>query len=456
MHEIDDYKKVFAEKRSQILEEFYTFLRFKSIATDPNCKEEVIRCADWLADYLRKAHLNVEKWETENAPVIFASNLSAGSDKETLLIYCHYDVQPIDPLDEWKSHPFEPEMRDGEIFARGACDNKGQCFYTILAIKTLLKTLGQLPVNLKFLIEGEEESGSLGLSKLLPEKKEILKADHILIVDSGLEDPQTPAVTLGARGIVCMQVSVQEANFDLHSGLAGGIAYNPNRALSEMLAALHDTNGSVSIPGFYDEMIEISPYEKKELSFDFDVGKFHSMFGFEPTGMEKGITATEAGRVRPTLEINGMWGGYTGPGFKTVIPAKAFAKLSCRLVPNQTPDRIAALVSDFLIKNTPAGFKTDVYLFEGSGRGFRTNPHSRIAQIMSESYSQVFQSTCQKILIGGSIPVAAELAEILKADMVLVGLSLADDHVHAPNEHFGVDRLEKGFLTICRAIELFA
>lgn len=454
--DLTTYKEIFDKQRDQILSDYYTFLRFKSIATDPAYKEDVFKCADWLMHYLQDSHLQVEKWETENAPVIFAQDLRAGPHKETLLLYCHYDVQPVDPLDEWESPPFEPTLREGEVYARGACDNKGQCFYTMLAIKTLLNKLGQLPINLKFIIEGEEESGSIGLSKLLEEKKEDFKADHLLIVDSGLENPDTPAITLGARGVVCMQVSIQEANFDLHSGMAGGIAYNPNRALSELLSSLHDANGSVSIPGFYDEVAEILPQEKKELNFDFDVGSFHTMFGFEPSGMEKEVPPQEACWLRPTLEINGMWGGYIGPGFKTVIPAKAYAKLSCRLVPHQTPERIAALVSDFLIKNTPAGLTTEVDVLEGSGRGFRTNPNAKIAQIASESYSQVFQKPCHKILIGGTIPIAVELSETAKADMVLVGLALADDRIHAPNEHFGLDRIEKGFLTICRTLELFA
>lgn len=455
MLDINKLKELFSQQKEEVFQDFFTFLRFKSIATDPDYRDEVEECANWLVDYLSSAGLQIEKWATEKAPVIFASDLRAGPEKETLLLYCHYDVQPVDPLEEWLSPPFEPSVREGEIFARGAVDNKGQCFYTILAIKTLLKELGHLPINLKFVIEGEEESGSLGLCQLLGEKKDQLKADYLLIVDSGFEKIDEPAITLGARGIVCMQVTVQEAQYDLHSGMVGGIAYNPNRALCEMLAKLHDERGGVAVSGFYDEMVEIPPHEKKELSFAFDPGHFFSLFGFEPNGMEQDLTPVEANWLRPTLEINGIWGGYTGPGFKTVIPAVAHAKISCRLVPHQTPERIAALVRDFLLNHTPQGLKTEVTILPGNGRGFRTNPNSRIAQLMAESYTQVFQKPCQKILIGGSIPIAVELAETACAEMVLVGLGLHGDRIHAPNEHFGIDRFENGYLTICRALELF-
>jgi acetylornithine deacetylase/succinyl-diaminopimelate desuccinylase-like protein len=450
------FKERFDLEKETIFRDYFTFLRFASIATDPAYKKEVLSCADWLCDYLQSCGLKVELWKTENAPVIFAYDLKAGPGKETLLLYCHYDVQPVDPLDEWITPPFEPTIRDGEVYARGASDNKGQCFYTITAIKSLLKELGRLPVNLKFIIEGEEESGSLSLAKLLQEKKEFLKADYLLIVDSGFESPHQPAITLGARGLVCLEATLQEANFDLHSGMTGGLAYNPNRALSEILSKLHDENGRVTIPGFYDAVEEITPEEKKEISFEFDRDRFQKMFGFMPSGMEKSVAPNEACWLRPTLEINGMWGGYTGSGFKTVIPAKSFAKLSCRLVPHQIPDEIATLVTDFLMKNTPRGLKMHVERLPGNGRGFRTNPHSRIAKLMTMSYSQIYQKPCKKILIGGSIPISVELCESAQAEMVLVGVGLPDDHIHAPNEHFGLDRFEKGYLTICRTIELFA
>lgn len=449
-------KTLFDQQKKEIFEDYFTFLRFKSIATDPEFKEEVNACADWLQTYLQNFGLNVEKWETGNAPVIFAQDLRAGPKKETLLLYCHYDVQPVDPLDEWLSPPFEPTMRDGTVYARGAVDNKGQCFYTIAAIRTVLKQLGSLPVNLKFVIEGEEESGSEGLSQLLYRKKEQLKADHLLIVDSGTEAPDTPAISLGARGLVCFNLKLTESLFDMHSGVVGGIARNPNRALCQLLSKLHDSTGRVTIPGFYDDVVEMPPNERNELDFSFDPTNFHSIYGFEPTGMEEGISAKEACWLRPTLEINGIGGGYSGPGFKTVIPKEANAKISCRLVPRQDPGTITRLVHDYLMNHKPRGLKLEIEAMAGGGRAFRTSASSKIANILAKSYSEVFGKTCKKILIGGSIPIGAELAKVSEADLLLVGVGLPTDRIHAPNEHFSLDRFEKGFLTICRALALFA
>ena len=264
MHEIEAFKKQFEKDKKEIFHDYFTFLRFPSVATDPSFQNEVKKCAGWLSDYLKKCGLDVEAWQTtRTAPVLFASNLEAGPGKETLLIYCHYDVQPVDPLDQWTSPPFEPTIRDNDVFARGAQDNKGQCFYTITAIKTLLQMRKKLPVNLKFIIEGEEESGSVALSSLLEEKKEKLQADYLLIVDSGIEDKGRPAITLGARGIVSFEVMVEEGRFDLHSGMVGGIAYNPNRALIEMLAKLRKSDGSIAIERFYEDIVEISPRSGK-------------------------------------------------------------------------------------------------------------------------------------------------------------------------------------------------
>lgn len=253
-----------------------------------------------------------------------------------------------------------------------------------------------------------------------------------------------------------MGVTLKEADYDLHSGMVGGVAYNPNRALAELLCTFHDKNGKVTIPGFYDEILPISIQERKELSFDFNENRFKTLFGFKPTRIEQGTTPQEAIWLRPTLEINGMWGGYTGPGFKTVIPARAHAKISCRLVPNQKPEKIVALVKEHILKNSPAGMQTDVEIYQGSGKAFRTNPHSPLVKLMAQSYADVFQKPCQKILMGGSIPVAVDLCETAEAEMVLIGLGFPDDRIHSPNERFGIGRLEKGFLTICHAIELFA
>ncbi|NGX53508.1 MAG: Succinyl-diaminopimelate desuccinylase [Chlamydiae bacterium] len=454
MLSVEQLKEIFQREKEEILEDFFTFLRFKSIATDPAYKNEVVGCADWIKEYLEKIGLTAEKWETEGSPVIFASDLRAGPEKETLLLYGHYDVQPVDPIELWTHPPFEPTLVDGDIYARGASDNKGQSFYTIRAIKTLLEELGQLPINLKILIEGEEESGSAHLPALLEEKSERLQADHTLIVDMGFYEKDQPAIILSARGLVAMTITLTGSKFDLHSGMHGGLAYNPNRALVELLASFHDDSGTVTIPGFYDEVAMITPSEKSELDFDFDVGKFESQFGAKATGMERGVDPFEATCLRPTLEINGIAGGYAGNGFKTVIPAKATAKISCRLVPDQHPNTIAALVETHIRSRIPDGITVTIDLEPGRGAPFRYSPHSRIAEVMTACYSQIFQKPCRRYLSGGSIPITPELAKHVKGDIVLVGVALPDDKIHAPDEHFGLDRLEQGYLILCRSIEL--
>lgn len=448
-------KEYLENNKEKILNDYFTFLRFESIATDPQYSKQTLACADWLQKELEESGLAVERWSTgEGAPVLFAEK-ELSDQRETLLLYCHYDVQPVDPIDQWTTPPFEPQIRDGYVYARGASDNKGQCFYTLTAIRAFLEHYKKLPINLKFIIEGEEESGSGALSKLLEIKQEQLQADHLLVIDSGIEEAGMPMLTLGARGIVAFSLTLQEAKSDLHSGMVGGIAYNPNRALAELLAKLHDSSGSVAVPGFYDEVAEILPNEREELSFDFDEVAFEHLYGFKPSGMERNLSPVEANWLRPTLEINGISGGYSGEGFKTVIPAIAKAKLSCRLVPVQTPDRIASLVVDFLHHHVPAGMKLTVEVMPGNGPGFRESGKTRIVEMVAQSYSDVFQKSCKKILIGGSVPITSELKAVAKADTVLIGTALPDDHIHAPDERFSIESFEKGFLTIYRLLELF-
>lgn len=452
---LESAKEYFTHNREKILEDYFTFLRFPSVATDVAYKKDVQQCASWLASYLKEMGLFVEEWESGGgSPILFAEK-ELSENRETLLLYCHYDVQPVDPIEEWVSPPFEPQIRDSYVYARGASDNKGQCFYTITAIRAFLDHYKKLPLNLKLIIEGEEESGSRSLLALLEEKKEKLQADHLLIVDSGIDEIHTPMITLGARGIVTFSLTLQEAKHDLHSGMAGGLAYNPNRALCEMLSKLHDSDGTVTVPGFYDEVVEMMPKEREELSFDFDTVAFEHHYGFNPVGMEAGLSPLEANWLRPTLEINGISGGYTGEGFKTVIPAKAHAKISCRLVPFQNPERIASLVVEHLQNLAPHHLQLHVEIHPGQGRGFRESHRTRIVELASKSYSDVFQRDCKKILIGGSVPITAELKEVAKADTALVGVALPDDCIHAPNERFSLECFEKGFLTIYRLLELF-
>jgi acetylornithine deacetylase/succinyl-diaminopimelate desuccinylase-like protein len=454
MSNLGSLREHFKFEEKQALKDYFTFLGFQSISSEPSYKGHVEACAAWLMQYLQKMGFDTQLWPTSGHPVIFASNLKAGPEKPTLLIYNHYDVQPVDPLNEWLSPPFEPTVKEGQVYARGAQDNKGQCFYTLLALKALLGRDKELPVNIKLCIEGEEECGSQGLSKILSQKKKELKADYLAIVDVGLHEPTVPAVTLGVRGIVTMDVEVQGTNTDLHSGSHGGLAYNPIHALIEILAKTHNQEGQVAIPGFYDDVVTVSSKERSQLALEFDEKKYISIFGAPPTGGEKAYSPSERAWLRPTLEVNGIHGGYSGAGFKTVIPAKASAKVSCRLVPNQEPQKIAKLVAQFIESQAPKGIQVKVHIHPGGGKAVRANPQSEIVQAFAKAYSEVFQAPCEFIFEGGSIPVVTELAQASGSEVVLVGLGLADDKIHAPNEHFGLDRIEKGFLVIARTLEL--
>lgn len=449
-HSLKDF---FHKHREAIIQDFLDFLRFKSISTDPAYTSEVLACAEWLKKYLQKIGFDVQLWPTGGHPTIFASNLNAGPDKPTLLIYNHYDVQPVDPLELWSSPPFEPVIRNGQVFARGAQDNKGQCFYTIQALKALMERDGKLPINVKLCIEGEEETGSTGLARILPEKKNELKADYLAIVDLGIREANVPALTLGIRGLVTMDLTVQGTQTDLHSGSHGGLAYNPIHAIVELLSKLRDSSGKVAIPGFYNDVLPINEQEKSQLSLSFDAKQYDTMFGAKPTGGEKAYSHRERNWLRPTLEINGISGGYSGAGFKTVIPAKAHAKISCRLVPNQDPKKIASLVATFLKENAPEGVTVDVHVHSGGGKSVRAHASSKVVQAFAKSYKEVFGLPCEFIFEGASIPIVPELSSVSHSEVVLLGLGLADDQIHAPNEHFGLDRIENGFLIMARAIE---
>lgn len=445
--ELPKLKKWFKDNHEAIFHDFFQFLEFKSVGTDPIYDNDTKQCAEWLANYLKEIGLETEIWPTSVQPVIFAKHCEAGKDRPTILIYHHYDVQPVDPLDLWNTDPFTPTIRDGKVFARGAQDNKGQCFYSVTAMKALFELCKSLNFNLKVFIEGEEESGSRGTREVFKTKKKELKSDYLLVVDSGLPGPGVPAITLGTRGIITLEVVCRSANGDMHSGSFGGIAYNPNRALATALASLWDAEGKVAIPHFYDDVEDLSPEELEIFDLDFDEKRLKEEFGLKVFCPEPGYTIGQSATIRPTVEINGMSGGYAGEGFKTVLPATANAKISCRLVPHQDPDKICANLKKHLMKHMPKGLEVEITFDQGT-EAFRSRHDSLIAKLVAKAYEEVLGEPCKHILIGGSIPITVELARLSQADTVLMGYGLDSDQIHAPNEHFDLKRFEQGFLTM--------
>lgn len=439
------------------VDEFLEFLKIPSVSSEPSYRDEVLKCSRWVSNFLLNAGLDVEYWESPfGYPVVFASWLKAGADKPTVLIYNHYDVQPVDPLEKWTSAPFEPRVSGENIFARGAQDNKGQCYYVMAAVRFMLEKYGELPVNLKLVIEGEEETGSVAISKLLEVKAEKLKADHLFVVDVGFEKKDEPAITLGLRGNIALSLEATGSKTDLHSGMFGGIAYNPNRALVELLASAYDKRtGKIAIPGFYEDVVSPDQEFLSALDFSLDIKTLEREQGIRPGGGELGAAPLESNWLNPTLEICGIGGGYTGPGFKTVIPATSVAKVSCRLVPNQDPEKITELVANYFREKTPEGIKLIVTTRKG-GPAVRTSVKSKVVQAAAKAFAEVNNKECKFILCGASIPVVADLAKVSGSEVVLIGYGLPDDLIHAPNENFSIDRLAKGFATIGRMLEILA
>ncbi len=450
---IGDFKSWYEKNREEIMRDFFTFLSFPSVSTDPKFAGETRKTAEWLNAYLNKMGMKSSVVDTVGHPVVFATHLAAGKDRPTLLIYQHYDVQPVDPLELWQSDPFKPAVRGGQVFARGAQDNKGQCFYSITAIRSFLELAKKSNVNLKVFIEGEEESGSKGTSDLLSKKTLDLSADQLLVIDFGLHRQGAPAITLGMRGLVGLTVTFNNSRIDLHSGSHGGIVMNPNRALVSTLNLLWDKKGKIQVPGFYDQVHAPSKSELSKLDLTFDPDDYKKKFGVRSYGMENGFSALESNWLRPTLEINGVRGGYSGPGVKTVIPAKAEAKITCRLVGDQDPDLIAKSVVEFIRANAPQGIEVESEIYPGS-KAFWSSPDSHAINSVAQALGEVFSANCNYQLSGASVPIVRELVEASSAQAVLFGMGLEDDNIHAPNEHFGLDRFEKGFLTVGRILSL--
>ncbi len=447
-----DYAAWFEEKRAQIRADFFEFLTFESISTDSAYTEDVIQCSEWLSQKLYQYGFSTETWQTSGHPIVFGTLMQAGPAHPTLLIYLHYDVQPVDPIDEWESPPFDPIEKNGVVYARGAIDNKGQAAYTLAALRAFAECGAKEKLNIKVVIEGEEEIGSPTLFSLFEEKKEELSADYGLIVDVDIPSVDQPAITIGTRGIATLNVHMKTAESDLHSGSFGGIAVNPNHIASRLIASFWNDKGSVAIPGFYDGVQELTEEEKKSLTISTSQAKQIRELGIRATVKEEGYALHETGSIRPTLEVNGLHGGYAGEGCKTVIPKASEIKLSMRLVPGQDGTQLIEKVKKFILKRVPKGVEV-TFSHAHAAPAFRAPIDMPFGKIVREAYEDVLDKPCGTILCGGTIPVTTPLAKMVNGSLILMGYALLDDGMHAPNEHFSLDRFYYGFLTMTRIFD---
>jgi acetylornithine deacetylase/succinyl-diaminopimelate desuccinylase-like protein len=448
MSHLQALNSYFETKREEHLNELKQFLRIPSVSALSNHKSDMQTAAEWLADSLTKAGLeNVSIDETKGHPVVYADWLHA-EGKPTILVYGHYDVQPVDPLNLWESEPFDPQVRDNKLYARGASDDKGQVYMHVKAIEALFKTEGSLPVNVKFCIEGEEEIGSPNLPEYVLANTEKLSADIIVISDTGMQGPGKPAVCYGLRGLAGVQIEVKGAKSDLHSGLYGGGVQNSIHALVEVLDSFRDAEGTIQVDGFYDNVLPVTEEERAAYAaLEFDEVALKKELGVEELFGEKGYTHLERTWVRPTLEINGVFGGFSGEGIKTVLPAEAGAKITCRLVPNQDPDEIVAKLKAHIEKYKPIGVSVEVTEFD-KGKPFITPFDHPAIQAAGRSYEKVYNVPTSYVRGGGSIPIVAAFDEILGLPVVLMGFGLASENFHAPNEHFHLENFDQGLRVI--------
>lgn len=440
-------KDLIEKNRDQYLSELFELLRIPSVSADSRHKEDVRKAANYVLQKLEEAGAgHTEIVETKGHPIVFGEKIIDPA-KPTVLVYGHYDVQPQDPLDLWNTPPFEPTVRDGKIYARGACDDKGQFYMHIKAFEIMMKH-DLMRCNIKFMIEGEEEVGSDNLGTFVKANKAKLKSDVILISDTSLISLDQPSITAGLRGLSYMEVVVTGPNRDLHSGVYGGAVANPVNVLSKMIASLHDENGRVTIPGFYDKVAELSASDREVLNkAPFNLDAYKKELGIEEVKGEEGYTTLERTGIRPTLDVNGIWGGYTGEGAKTVLPSKASAKISMRLVPNQSHPEITELFTRHFISIAPKSVRVKVTAFHG-GEPAMTPTDSRAFRAASAAFEEVWGKTPIPTRDGGSIPIVALFKKELNLDTVLMGFGLDTDALHSPNEHYGIRNFFIGIETI--------
>jgi acetylornithine deacetylase/succinyl-diaminopimelate desuccinylase-like protein len=435
------------QHKERFLEELLALLRIPSVSARSEHKPDMVRCAEAVKEHLLKAGLDkADLFETPGHPVVYGEKI-IDANKPTVLVYGHYDVQPPDPLALWHSGPFEPVIKDGKIFARGACDDKGQFFMHVKALETLVQT-NTLPVNIKFIIEGEEEIGSKNLEHFLEDHKELLKADVVLISDTSMLSMENPSIDTGVRGLTYIEVEVTGANRDLHSGVYGGAVANPITILAHMITSLHDENNHITIPGFYNDVVEATPEERAAMAkAPYDEEEYKKDLGVQALWGEKGYTTNERTGIRPTLEINGIWGGYTGEGAKTVLPAKAFAKISCRLVPNQKSAKMEKVLIDHILSIAPDCVTATATPHHG-GDPYLTPIDSIEYKAAAKAIEASFGKSPIPVRGGGSIPITALFESVLHCKTVFLGFGLDSDNLHSPNEKFDLFNFYKGIETI--------
>lgn len=441
------WKEYQEQHKDRFLNELLELLRIPSISAKSEHKSDMIQCAEAIQKRLLEAGVDkAEIYPTDGHPVVYAEKMIDPS-KPTVLVYGHYDVQPAEPLELWHHGPFDPTIVDGKIFARGSCDDKGQVYMHVKAFEIMAQT-GSLSCNVKFCIEGEEEVGSPNLGKFVASNKELLKADCVLISDSAMISLDTPSIDIGVRGLSYIEVEVTGPNRDLHSGVYGGAVANPITMLAKMIASLHDEHNHITIPGFYDDVLVATEAERELMAkAPFDAAEYAKDLGVNELWGEKGYSTNERTGIRPTIEVNGIWGGYTGEGAKTVLPSKAFAKISARLVPNQESSKITELLKAHLTKIAPAGVSVKVEFHHG-GQPYITPIDSKAYQAASKAMETTFGKTPIPVRGGGSIPICALFEKELGIKIVFMGFGLDSDNLHSPNEKYDIANYYKGIETI--------
>jgi len=442
---VDQVIRHINEQRDRYVEELFEFLRMPSVSAVPDHKEDVVRAAEFLVEQFRSLGFRSELEETAGHPVVYAES-EVQADAPTLLVYGHYDVQPPDPLEEWRHPPFEPTVEGENVVARGATDDKGQLFTHVKSAEAFVKTDGRVPVNLKYVIEGEEELGSVNLGAYLDERQDGLAADYAVVSDTSQFAKGIPAITYGLKGLAYLQINLRGSSHDLHSGSFGGTVANPGNVLAQVIAKLRDETGKVTIPGFYDDVVPLEDWEREELAkLGFDEEEYRASIASPELAGESGYTALERRWARPTLDVNGLWGGYAGEGAKTIIPATAGAKISMRLVPDQDPDRIAARFREYVTEICPASVELEIETMAGA-RASLTPTDSPGMRAARTAIEKAFGRAPVMIREGGTIPVVGLLKEKLGIDSLMVGWGQPDDGTHSPNEKFSLTDFHRGIL----------